>query len=159
MDVGRRTRGERGSVIVETAIILPLGMALLLGTVTAGTAYFKKISLVDAAREGARYGASLKVPDSGVSTWQSAVRERVAQISGGEIKAADVCAELVVPTGSDSTCGVADPDGAEDDPSSDDPASVVKVSVESSARLDFIFFSSSPTLSAKVAARYERDTS
>ena len=143
---------------METAIVLPLGMALLLGTVTAGTAYFRKISLVDAAREGARYGATLKVPDAGLPSWQDSVRERVVQLSGGELDASDVCAELVVPTGSNSACGVDDPEGAADDPSAADPASVVKVSVATSARLDFIFFSSSPTLSARVAARYERDT-
>jgi Flp pilus assembly protein TadG len=157
MDQPRRLGGERGSTLVETAIVLPLGMAVLLGIFTGGNAFFEKISLVDAARDGARYGASLKVPAAGDVDWRQAVRDRVAQLSGGQVAAADVCAELVIPTGTNTACGVGDPDGAVTDPSVDAPARVVKVSVAKSTSLDFIFFRTTPTLTAKIAARYERD--
>lgn len=142
---------------METAIVLPLGMAVLLGIFTGGSAYSTKIGLVDAARDGARYGASLKVPAAGLAAWKQAVRDRVAQLSAGDVVAADVCADLVVPTGANTSCGVSDPSGTSTDLVAGIPASVVKVAVAKSARLDFVFFSTSPTLSARVAARYERD--
>lgn len=49
------------------------------------------------------------------------------------------------------------PNGASSDPTALAPARVVKVSVATSTRLEFVFFSSNPTLSAEIAARYERD--
>jgi hypothetical protein len=139
--LSRGERGERGAVLVEMALLLPLIMSLLLGTFTGGDAYFRKISLVDAAREGARYGASLKVPSGGLAAWRQVVAARVADLSGGEIAAYEVCAELVVPTGSESSCGVADPSGASSDPSVLTPASLVKVSVTKPTKLEFLFFS------------------
>ena len=138
-------------------MVLPLAFCLLLGVLTGGHAYFQKISLVDAAREGARYGASLKLTPVGVNGWRQAVKNRVAALSGGQVTASQVCAELVKPTGSDTACGVADPQGAASDPTSLTPASIVKVSVSKAARIEFVLFSTSPTLTAKVAARYERD--
>ncbi len=138
-------------------MVLPLAFALLLGVFTGGHAYFQKISLVDAAREGARYGASLKLTPTGVNEWREAVKSRVVGLSGGQVTASQVCAELVKPTGSNTACGVADPQGAASDPTSLTPASIVKVSVSKPARIEFVFFSTSPTLTSKVAARYERD--
>ncbi len=153
----RAQQTERGTALVEMAMVLPLAFALLLGVFTGGHAYFQKISLVDAVRDGARYGASLKVPPAGINEWRQAVKNRVAGLSGGQVSASDVCAELVTPTGSNTSCGVADPVGAASDPTSLTPASVVKVSVSKQARIEFVFFSTSPTLTAKIAARYERD--
>jgi len=58
----RRTRGgvlvnarERGAVLVEFALILPVFMMLVLGTFTGGTAYYRRSSIASASREGARY--------------------------------------------------------------------------------------------------------
>ena len=152
-------RGERGSSLVELALLLPLAVALLLGMCTGGIAYFQKISLVDAVREGARYGASLKhdAAAGGIATWTQNVKQRVADVSGGELTAAEVCVGLVTPTGSNTACGIADPHGAPADPTALAPASVVKVSASKVAKIEFIFFTWTPTLSAKVAARYERD--
>lgn len=140
--------------------MLPLLMALLLGIFTGGNAYFQKISLVDAVREGARYGASLKhdAPSGALATWKQNVTERVVQLSGGQLTATDVCVELVTPTGSNTACGVSDPPGSQADPTALAPASLVKVSATKVTTIEAIFFTSTPTLSAKVAARYERDT-
>ncbi len=157
--VQRRAHGERGTGLVELALILPLLMALVLGIFTGGSAYFKKINLVDAARDGARYGASLKhdAASGGLAQWRQNVKNRVAELSGGQLTAADVCAELVRPTGADTACGVNDPTGSASDPSILAPASLVKVSVAKVTKLEFVFFTSTPTLTAKVVARYERD--
>lgn len=158
MGRARRRGDEQGSVIVETALVLPVALAVLLAIFTGGTAYYQKIGLVDAARDAARYGATLKVPTTGIDDWRQAVRNRVADLSGGEVEADDVCADLIVPTGTDTTCGVDDPAGAASDPTVDSPASIVKVAVGKATRLEFIFFSTTPTVTAKVAARYERDS-
>src|SRR4051794_38966493 len=127
MEQRRQARTQRGSTLVETAIVIPLGMAVLLGIFTGGSAYYTKISLADAARDGARYGASLKVPASGIAAWKQAVRDRVAELSGGEVATGDVCADLVVPTGTNTSCGVGDPAGTSTDLVSGSPVSVVKV--------------------------------
>ena len=152
-----RRHDQRGSGLVEMALVAPLAISLMLGILTGGNAYFQKISLVDAARDGARYGASLKIAPGGIADWRQAVRNRVATLSGGQVTADQVCADLVTPTGSDTTCGVGDPQGAVSDPTVLTPASVVKVSVTKGTRIEFVFFTSSPTLSARIAARYERD--
>ncbi|MEA2686299.1 MAG: TadE-like protein, partial [Actinomycetota bacterium] len=85
-----RGMDQRGSSIVEMAIVLPLFVALLLGIFSGGTAYFQKISVVDAAREGARYGASLRSDSAagGLATWRQNVIDRIVQVSGGQLKAA-----------------------------------------------------------------------
>lgn len=152
----RRSRqDERGSAMLELALVLPLLMAMALGIVTGGNAYFEKVSITDAVREGGRYGASLKI--SPTTTWQADVQARVAQVSGGLVTASQVCAALVVPTGSDTTCGVADPAGASTDPVVGSPASIVKVSTSIPVNLQFYFFSQTITMTVNTAARYERD--
>lgn len=150
-----RRRDERGTSIVEFAFVLPLIISMLLGMFTSGLAYSRKISMLDAVRDGARYGASLPVSSDpqGLLSWETAVRSRVAEISAGELATNQVCVKLVYPVGGND-CGVADPPGA----ASESSVHIVKVSASKSARIEFLFFSTSPTLSAKVAARYERDT-
>ena len=154
---GRWRRNEQGTGLVELALVLPIAVSILLAMFTGGHAYFQKISLVDAARDGARYGASLRIPPGGIGDWRVQVRNRVAALSGGEITPNEVCVDLVRPTGTNTACGVPDPVGAAADPTLLTPASVVKVSVQKPARIEFFFFSTSPTLTSKIAARYERD--
>lgn len=145
--------------MVELALLLPVVMAILLGAFTSGVAYFQKISLADSVREGARYGASLKYDGTaaGKLAWVSQVRERVVEMSGGQVSAGDVCVALVTPTGSNTDCGLRDPAGAASDPTALAPASLVKVSATRVTTIEAIVFSSTPTLRAKVVARYERD--
>lgn len=62
---GRRF-GCRGAALVETALILPVSMALLFGVLEGGHALFDYNLLTHAAREGARLAAvtpSLKSDD------------------------------------------------------------------------------------------------
>jgi Flp pilus assembly protein TadG len=148
-------RGERGAALVEFAIVLPLLMAFALGIFSGGTAYFRRITVADAVREGARYGATLPVPigAGGATSWETSVRNRVAQASGGELASANVCVKLVYATGT-SDCGVADPTGA----AAETSVRLVKVSASKGVTLEFFFFSRTATLSSHVAARFERDT-
>ena len=68
VDTGRRggrwVLNERGAEAVELAVALPILVMLLLGTVTAGLAFFDKISLNGAAREAGRFGATYPEADA-----------------------------------------------------------------------------------------------
>ena len=130
-------------------------MALVLGIYTGGMAYTSKVALVEAVREGARYGASLPVGtgSGAVSTWETGVRNRVVAASGGEVALADVCVKYVLPTGG-SDCGISDPPGATNEPA----VHLVKVSGTKRAKVEFFFFTSEPLLRGELVARFERDT-
>jgi len=62
--VGGWVSNERGAEAVELAVALPILVMLLLGTVTAGLAFFDKISLNGAAREAGRFGATYPEADA-----------------------------------------------------------------------------------------------
>jgi Flp pilus assembly protein TadG len=148
-------RSERGAIFVEFALVLPLLMSLVLGIYTGGQAYTNKIGLVEAVREGARYGASLEMGEdvNALTTWKALVRNRVVDASGGDVLAADVCVEWVLPTGG-TACGAADPAGA----SNEATVHLVKVSATKPAKMEFFFFTKETTLRGQLVARYERDT-
>ena len=150
----RRRRGEEGAVFVEFVIVLPLLFALLLGITTGGLAYTTKISITEAVREGARFGASLglSTAPTAVTDFQAAVAARVVAASGGSLATSDVCVKYVLPTGA-TDCGVSDPASA----SQEANIHLVKVSASKQATIQFFFLSTTSTLTAKLAARYERD--
>jgi Flp pilus assembly protein TadG len=54
----RTRRRERGDELVEAALVMPLLLIMLAIVVDLGRAYFCYIAVIDAAREGARYGAT-----------------------------------------------------------------------------------------------------
>jgi hypothetical protein len=141
--------------LTEFAIVLPLFLSLLFGVVTGGLAYASKVGVVEAVREGARFGASLKLGTgpTAVADWETAVRQRVVEASGGDLAMADVCARLVLPTGG-SDCGLGDPPGA----AAESTVHLVKVSVVLGAALEFLFFRTNTTVGGQLTARYERDT-
>lgn len=97
--MGRRSRPgcesrdsgtDRGASAVEFAILLPLFVMFALGIVTGGQAYATKIGLTQAAREGARFGATLPVPPApgkSLSDWLYQVRDATLSASGGDFVA------------------------------------------------------------------------
>lgn len=146
---------EAGASLVEFALVLPLVMALILGLVTGGVAYNRKLSLTSAVREAARFGATLAVCTTSscdTATWTTKVTRRAVELSGGELKTSDVCASLVTVTVSpDTSCGVTTPVDAP-------PGShVAKISATRQAKLEVFFFSQNLTLTSRTAARYERE--
>jgi Flp pilus assembly protein TadG len=58
---GRKRRGERGQSLVELALTLPVLLLLLVGVVEVGNGLNAYLTVVDAAREGARYGITGRV--------------------------------------------------------------------------------------------------
>jgi hypothetical protein len=148
-------RDEQGSSLVEFVLVAPFVMSLLLGLFTGGAAYAKKISLVDAVREGGRHGSTLLVPTTvgGAAAWEAAVRDRVVHAASGAVVAADVCVKLVLATGG-TDCGIKDPPGS----SAASGIHLVKVSASVPATVQVLFTSFSPVLKADLATRYERDS-
>src|SRR3954447_20983868 len=161
---GRRLlRSERGAVFFEFTLVLPLFMALVLGIYTGGAAYTNKIGLVEAVREGARFGASLPMgtETNAVTNWENKVKDRVVSASGGDVRVEDVCVKWALPalvttttTTPSTTCGLSDPAGAINEPS----VHLVKVSATKPAKMEFFLFSKTTTLTGKLVARFERDT-
>ena len=53
----RRDRRQRGQSLAEFALLLPLLLTILFGTIDIGRAFYTYVSLTNAAREAARYAA------------------------------------------------------------------------------------------------------
>ena len=62
---------------VEFALVLPLVVMLLLGTVTAGLSYAHSIGLTNAVREGSRFGATM--PMTNINDWTTGTLSRVRE--------------------------------------------------------------------------------
>jgi Flp pilus assembly protein TadG len=87
--------------MVEFAFVAPVLTALVLGMFTGGVAYNRKQDLTHAAREGARYGATIpkNQPYAGGASWAGTVRQTVVDRSAGDLTAAGVCVALVTGAG------------------------------------------------------------
>jgi Flp pilus assembly protein TadG len=70
----RRRAHQGGAVAVEFALIAPIVIMLLIGTVTTGVSYSKALGITNAVREGARFGA---IAETTTGTWPGDVAARV----------------------------------------------------------------------------------
>jgi Flp pilus assembly pilin Flp len=156
-----RQRDERGAALVEFALLLPVLAALLLGTVTGGMAYNRKISMTNAIREGSRFGATL----DGSADWDAAattVRTRVYDIAGGDdgdLELDQICVSYLhvgvsTPVGEAAGCAA----GADPNPLTSASAGdcVVSVWAQRETTLQVFFFTRDIDLEARAVARYER---
>jgi Flp pilus assembly protein TadG len=170
-----RCRGERGTAMVELAIVIPVLVILLLGIVSGGAAYNQKLSLTNGAREGARYGATLPVGNSTLNAWldnvagvaQNAVDEGFGSGTPGRItcvayvyprgsnandqttRRRDVGGTVTYSTGSSATCYS---DGRPDNERR------VQVILQRDSRIDTGFAHIPLTLTGRSVARFERST-
>ena len=79
-------RREQGASAVEFALVAILLFMLVFGMISGGLAYTRKIALIDAAREGVRYGATLPVGTAGVpDSWFDEVAARVMESASGNL--------------------------------------------------------------------------
>ena len=155
----RISRRDRGASLVEFALLAPLLFALLLGMITGGLALSQKNSMENAAREGARFGATL-VEDN---NWASTVQARVVALSDGDLQTSDICVELI--RKADATIETVRRSSACTLPAAIEPAATnvpagqcaVKVWTRRSADLNVIFFSRPVTLDTANDNRYERE--
>lgn len=70
-----RCRDERGAVAVEFALVLPILIVLLLGTITTGLSLSNAVAATNAVREGARFGATADAATA-PATWAANVVDR-----------------------------------------------------------------------------------
>lgn len=161
----RARRGsERGTAFVEFALILPVFMMLVLGLFTGGLAYNQKVTLTQAVREGARYGAAL--PKS-QTNWATTVRNVVVDRAGGDLKASDVCVALVsgggggsVYTGSETgpfsaRDATAYPDDGCFNDDNSDSGLRVHVAAKRTAKLQALIFTMNLDLKSQATAKHE----
>jgi Flp pilus assembly protein TadG len=98
----RRAREtERGAALGELVILLPVMFMVIFGALSAAINYNRKLDVTHAAREGARYGATLPelqcTPTSscGGRPWAQHVQSVVVERSDGTLDTAEVCVSLV----------------------------------------------------------------
>ena len=72
---GQPDHAQRGSNLVEMALILPLLALLLFGVVDIGRAFYTHITITNASREGARRASRLPDQDAAI---KQAVRQEAA---------------------------------------------------------------------------------
>lgn len=165
-----RFRSQRGAVVVEFALVAPLLIAFLLGIVTGGLAYNRSISLNNAARETARYGATRPV-GSDLNAWLNTVADVAVAAAGGDLNSTvsgqRVCVAYVYPKGSsvqDMTIRLIEQGGVRTkttgqtcftDARPDDERRV-QVEVQRRSTFEAMFFSRDLVLDAHSLARFER---
>jgi Flp pilus assembly protein TadG len=69
--LSRRDRGERGAVLIEAIIVIPLLMMITLGVIEYGGAYREDSTVAAASRAGARVASALSKTDFGVTNAQT----------------------------------------------------------------------------------------
>lgn len=160
-----RNRGETGASLVEFSLVLPVFMMLLLGMLTGGLAYSRKLSVAQGAREGARYGATLPITAAlPVDTWLTRVANVTIASSDAEL-AADrpgqaLCVAHVASSGTarsrqqtGTTVSFADAPCIVDDGRAGETR--VQVVARRSSRLEVLLFSRDLDLSSRAVARFE----
>lgn len=163
---GRR-RHDRGAAAVEFALVLPILCMLLFGIVSFGFAISDKVALVNAVREGARFGAST-VNDP---NWApSVVARTVGTYANAEspLQSSQVCALLwkrdsagtdsvVQPASIPATCPIASapaaPAGVPDD------SCFITVWASKPKDLNWLVKSTTITLYAQSVSVYDRGLS
>jgi hypothetical protein len=113
-DGGRRTARDGGAVAAEFVILIPIFLTLVFGMVWAGTTFLRFTNLELAAREGARYAATLPTgfpsdtDKSGTpgSAWFEAVADRVAAASLSPTRICVTYSGLLGSDGADTTTSV-----------------------------------------------------
>ena len=159
-------RDERGAALVEFALVLPVFLMLLLGMMTGGLAYSRKLSVAQAAREGARFGATLPVTASNpVSAWLPRVGALTISSSDGELESDKpgryVCIAHVPASGTAQrweVSGAASPVlSAGTCIANDGRAGETRVQVvgRRTSRLEALVFSRDLTVSSQAVARFE----
>lgn len=146
--------------MVEFALVFPLLAMLLLGLMSAAVIYDADMQLTHAAREGARYGATVPQGQTFASgTWAQNVRKLVLEREGGDLVASQVCVALVAGnpavavTSTHTTAGSTTP--CFDDSAAGDIERRVQVSVNRTMRFDALVFSQDQTISSRATARHE----
>jgi Flp pilus assembly protein TadG len=78
----RRARSDSGASAVEFALILPLFLILVFGTISAGFGFERWINVTQAARETSRFAATYPVPVTGMNDWFTKINSVAVEAAG-----------------------------------------------------------------------------
>jgi Flp pilus assembly protein TadG len=86
----RFRRREEGNALVEFGLLLPFLLILLLGIIDWGHVHFARLTITNAAREGARVGVTRATPQVAEAEAEARAREYLVNsgIQGAEVRAA-----------------------------------------------------------------------
>jgi len=73
-----RGRREKGSIVVELALAMPLFLLIIAGTLDLGMLFYEKHIITNASREGAR--AAVKAVDNGTNVTAQLTQSQIRQI-------------------------------------------------------------------------------
>lgn len=160
-----RTQEDRGAALVEFALILPVFLLLLLGMLTGGIAFDRKLNVTSAARETARYAATLPLSAHGgvVDDWLTAVAAVARDTADGAlapgVSGQRVCVAYIgggVSRFREETAGLAS-FGNGTCFTDNRPAGELRVQVvaERTSTLEAMIWSRELLLAAEAVARYE----
>jgi Flp pilus assembly pilin Flp len=95
----RFERDEKGSMIVEFALMVPILLLIVFGIIDFSRAYYTLSNLDTAVREGARYGALLRDPaGSQEANVKTVVRDRFVGFGSDSLTDGQIDVELENPT-------------------------------------------------------------
>ena len=144
----RLSANERGAALVEAALVLPFLLLLTFGIWTTARAWNVNNTLQHAAREGARYGATIDPWDSGTSpSAVGAVVDADLTASSVDPVVVNACIEAVSDAASPSC------DGSHTNNTGTDQI-FVKLTYPN-YQLEFLFFSTTIDMQATAIARHE----
>lgn len=166
----RATRTDRGSVLLEFGLAIPILVSLILGGISTGLAYDTNNSLNNGAREAARFAATLPV-DAGLGPWLNEVADVAIGSTSGQMEATvpdqALCVAYVYPDGTDAddqTVSMIETGGSRalstgmpcfGDGRPDDERRI-QIVLERTAEIEAAFFSHDITLEASSVVRFER---
>lgn len=100
--VWRTVHDDRGTALVEFALVLPILLVLLFGVIDFGRAFLLRSTLAAGVREGARAGAVHEAPCTGAGLALMRTRVREAVTAAGQRPPDDAAIRVTTPGG----CGV-----------------------------------------------------
>ena len=166
-----RRRDDRGAVLVEFALVVPILAMLLFGTITGAMSWDRSMSISDGARQAGRYAATLPTTSqASLDAWLTLVSARAVADAHGDLDVGasgrTVCVAHVHPSGSasldqtrsrsESVTGVVT--YANTPCFSDSGATTerrVQVDVQRTTDLDAVFWTHTIALHEQVVFRYE----
>jgi Flp pilus assembly protein TadG len=157
---------ERGAMLVEFALLVPVIVLLSFGGSSLLSAYQHSGAIGAAARDGADYGAGLPINHVfDGSTWAHNVEQVMAERAAGELDArgVEVCVSLVEGSAGDvhvvdvNPAFTTNPDGGPCDATERYPGSArrVQVRITRPATLDLVAFHKTVKLAARATVRYQ----
>ncbi len=94
----RQPRSQRGQSLAELAVVLPILLVIVLGSIDLGRVFFAYISVTNAARNGARFAsADPESPDD-----LTGIREAALDETGDLLDSSPTNPDIAVTTGNDS---------------------------------------------------------